>query len=205
MPPGGRGPSRPRATLVYKLIALTGIVALIGFLVFVVVRNGQPATTPAASFPQTHPSSIPVGSEAPSFTLPRLGGGANVSLATAHGEPVMINFFASWCTDCRRELGAVATVAQEVQGKVATIGIDTSDTSTSAPEKLLASARATYPVGVDRDATVANGKYAITGLPVTFFVSANGRVLGVAFGPQTVTSLEHRLVSLHLVKSPVTP
>lgn len=170
----------------FKIVAVTGVCALVGFIVFVVVH--AQGDQPARSFPQTRPSSLPVGAHAPGFSLPRLGGGPLVSLATAQGEPAIVNFFASWCTDCRQELRAVASAAAALRGGVATIGIDTSDTDGATAERLLANAGATYPVGVDPDATTASS-YRITGLPVTFLLSAKGEVLGVKFGPQTEESL----------------
>jgi thioredoxin-like negative regulator of GroEL len=54
---------------------------------------------------------------------------------------------------------------------------------------LLATAHATYPVGVDAHAKVASA-YLLSTLPVTYFVNAKGRVVGAALGAQTVTSLE---------------
>jgi cytochrome c biogenesis protein CcmG/thiol:disulfide interchange protein DsbE len=110
---------------------------------------------------------------------------------------MMLNFFASWCPDCRAELKAVATVATRRAATVAVIGIDTSDGTSGEAQKLLHSVGATYPVGVDPTAKVAQA-YRITGLPVTYFVSARGRVVGVAFGAQTDRSLDrwaHRLSS----------
>ncbi|HUA94541.1 MAG TPA: TlpA disulfide reductase family protein, partial [Acidimicrobiales bacterium] len=121
---------------------------LVGFVTYAIVGGGshRPA---ARTFPVTKPSSLPQGATAPSFTLPRLGGGAPVSGATAAGKPMMINFFASWCHDCRAELKAVATVASRTAKKVAVIGIDTSDRTPADAEKLLNAVGATYPVGVD--------------------------------------------------------
>jgi thiol-disulfide isomerase/thioredoxin len=181
---GGR--SRSDRERPFKIIALSVTAALVGFIVFVVVHahSGQPPR----SFPTTRPSSLSVGARAPDFALPRLGGGPTVSLRTGDGEPTMVNFFASWCTDCRQELRAVATVATELRGTVATIGIDTSDTKSATAERLLAGAGAAYPVGEDPGATTASD-YRITGLPVTFLVSPKDKVLGVKFGPQTERSL----------------
>lgn len=187
---------RRRSDHTFRIISIAGIVVLVGFVTYAIVRGGshQPAAT---RFPVTRPSSLRQGATAPSFTLPRLGGGAPVSQATAAGKPMMINFFASWCSDCRAELKAVATVASRTAGKVAVIGIDTSDRTPGEAQKLLGTVGATYPVGVDPTAKVAQ-RYRIAGLPVTYFVNGRDRVVGVAFGAQTDRSLErwtHRLSS----------
>jgi peroxiredoxin len=72
---------------------------------------------------------------------------------------------------------------------MAVVGVDSNDT-VAAAEAVLAKAGVTYPVGVDSDAKVATS-YLLTALPVTFFVDADGRVVHVAFGTQTLASLDH--------------
>lgn len=178
---------RRRSDRTFRIISIAGIFVLVGFVTYAIVRGND--HHPAATFPVTKPSSLRQGATAPTFTLPRLGGGTPVSRASAAGEPMMINFFASWCSHCRAELKAVATVAARTAGKVAVIGVDTSDQTPGNAQKLLSAVGATYPVGVDPTAKVAQ-EYRITGLPVTYFVSADDRVVGVAFGAQTDKSLD---------------
>jgi len=174
----------------FKFVALLVSLVLVGFIAFVVVSSHTTGhTTTPATFPPTKPSSLAPGTVAPQFSLPRLGGGPQVALASTRGRPTIVNFFASWCSHCRAELGAVATVASASSDVVSVIGVDTSDPYTKAAERLLARARATYPVGVDRSGQVAS-EYHLTGLPVTYFLDARGKVVGVAFGAQTTKSLD---------------
>jgi peroxiredoxin len=188
-----RPPSRAaRSATPFKIISVVAALALVGFIVGVVVTRSKSA---GPTFTRTQPHALAAGSRAPSFSLPRLSGGAPVSLATADGQPVVINFFASWCSNCQRELSAVAAAAHVGSGKVAFIGIDTSDTSTTAAMQLLASAGATFPVGIDTRGALAT-RYGITGLPVTFYVGSDGRIVHVSFGAQSEAELlrwEHRL------------
>jgi cytochrome c biogenesis protein CcmG, thiol:disulfide interchange protein DsbE len=185
--PSPERPLRRHSDHTFRIISIAGIFVLVGFVTYAIVSGGshRPA---AKAFPATKPSSLADGATAPSFTLPRLGGGAPVSGATAAGKPMMINFFASWCPDCRAELKAVATLASRTAKKVAVIGIDTSDRTPADAQKLLSAVGATYPVGIDPTAKLAQ-QYRITGLPVTYFVNSHDRVVGVAFGAQTDKSL----------------
>jgi peroxiredoxin len=177
---------------VFKLVALIAAVCLLGFIVFVAVRgpskNNRVAGTAALEAPP--PAVLKIGAVAPLFSLPRLDGGAPVSLAGFRGAPVILNFFASWCPHCRTELGAIAAVARQASGHITVVGVDSNDTSSSAAASLLAGAHATYPVGVDAHAKVAS-EYLLSALPVTYFLDASGRVVGAELGAQTVTSLEH--------------
>ena len=178
-----------RSDRVFKWVALVAGACLVAFVVFVVAR-GQPHGRPvsSASLASPPPSLLKNGTVGPSFTLPALDGGAPVTLAAFRGTPVMVNFFASWCPDCRRELAAVASVAKASSGRVAVVGVDANETSDAAAERQLAAAHATYPVAVDATAKVSSA-YLVQALPVTYFLNAQGQVIGSALGPQTVSSL----------------
>jgi cytochrome c biogenesis protein CcmG, thiol:disulfide interchange protein DsbE len=175
----------------FKIIVLVGAVLLLGFIVFVAVRgpSGNHHVPGTASLEVPPPAVLKAGAVAPAFSLPPLRGGAPVSLAAFRGTPVILNFFASWCPHCRAELGAIAAVARQDSGRVAVVGVDSNDTSSAAAARLVASAHATYPIGVDAHAKVAS-EFLLSALPVTYFLDAQGRVVGAALGQQSVTSLD---------------
>ena len=174
----------------FKLIALLAGLCLIGFIVYVAVRAPAKGgrSLGVAALKAAPPPVLHAGAAAPSFSLPRLGGGPPVVLSSLRGSPVIVNFFASWCPNCRSELAAIGAVADQNIGRAAVVGIDSNDGNGAAAAKILAAAHATYPVGVDTSAKVAS-EYLLTALPVTYFVSADGRILGSALGPQNVASL----------------
>jgi cytochrome c biogenesis protein CcmG, thiol:disulfide interchange protein DsbE len=185
-----------RPDRVFKGIALVSAACLVGFIVFVVVRGPtRPGQVGSSALEAAPPSLLAPGTVAPAFSLPDLRGGDSVSLSAFQGRPVVVNFFASWCRDCRAELAAVATVARQSTGRVAVLGVDSNDTSDVAAGRLLTSAHATYPVAVDAHATVAT-QYLVQALPVTYFLNATGHVVGSALGPQTVPSLERWVARL---------
>jgi thiol-disulfide isomerase/thioredoxin len=190
------GPSPKGTDRVFKWVAAVAGAALIGFVLFVVVRGPAHPSGPGTAALESPPSpTLKPGTTAPAFSLPSLGGSDAVSLASFRGRPVIINFFASWCPHCRAELEAMATVARRSAGHVAVIGVDSNESSDAAATRLLTAAHATYPVGLDNSAKVAT-QYLIDALPVSYFVNADGRVVGAAHGPQSVTSLERWVARL---------
>jgi cytochrome c biogenesis protein CcmG/thiol:disulfide interchange protein DsbE len=184
----------PRHTdRVFKWVAAAAAACLVGFVVFVIVRGPSSPSNPSgagsAALASPPPAVLKPGTIAPAFSLVSLEGGQTVNLARYLGRPVIVNFFASWCPDCRAELAAVATVARTNAPSVAVVGVDSNESSDAAAARLLAQAHATYPVGVDPKAKVATD-YLVQALPVTYFLDASGHVVGAALGPQSVTSLE---------------
>jgi cytochrome c biogenesis protein CcmG/thiol:disulfide interchange protein DsbE len=176
-----------KGELVWKWLAALAALFLIGFIAYVATR---PHNQRSVAYPVTPPATLAIGSEAPAFVLPRLGGGPPVSLAGTRGQPTIVNFFASWCRNCQAELSAFAALSAQSAGRVAIIGVDSNDSNGSAAQTLLAGAKATYPVAVDGDANVATS-YLLNALPVTYFLDSNGRVVHAAFGAQSLASLHH--------------
>jgi thiol-disulfide isomerase/thioredoxin len=119
---------------------------------------------------------------APVFRAPALNGAGEVALADYAGTPVVLNFWASWCEPCQREMPALVELAKE-RKEVQVVGLATTDE----PAKSRAFARevgADFPLGVDRRGdTIA--KFGSTGLPTTVFIDGEGRVAGTAFGELT--------------------
>jgi cytochrome c biogenesis protein CcmG, thiol:disulfide interchange protein DsbE len=64
-----------------------------------------------------------VGTTVPNIQLPSLSG-KTVSLATMHGEPIIIDFFATWCPPCQAEAEEQAKLASAYKGRVQLVLID---------------------------------------------------------------------------------
>jgi cytochrome c biogenesis protein CcmG/thiol:disulfide interchange protein DsbE len=192
---GGRHATRPDR--VFKWIAAVAAACLVGFVIFVIVRGpSRAAPVPSSSALESAPPPVlKAGTVAPAFSLPLLGGTGPIMLDSFRGKPVIVNFFASWCRDCQAELGAMATAARSAPGRVAVVGVDSNESSQAAATRMLAAAGATYPIALDARATVAS-EYLVSALPVTYFVDADGRVVGASLGPQTASSLQRWIARL---------
>ncbi len=129
------------------------------------------------------------GSPAQAFSIPSLQDPrVHVSLAGFRGRPLVLNFWASWCVPCRKEMPAIEDVARRLGASVSFVGVDTNDTR-SAALGFAAQTGVTYPLGFDPNAAVASS-YGVYGLPTTFFVSGDGRLLGRQVGAMTAVRLE---------------
>ncbi len=128
------------------------------------------------------------GKQAPAFDLAALQNpGRHVSLAAYAGKPVIVNFFASWCGPCRKETPLMARYYTSAHGTVRVIGVDTNDSRTAALT-FTKHYGVTYPVASDPAATTA-GAFGVAGLPQTFFLNAQHKIVDRVYGAVSQSAL----------------
>lgn len=133
--------------------------------------------------PRRIPSPL-LGQPAPPFTLPLFEGGS-VTAATYRGHVVVMNFWASWCAPCYEEAPELQRAWETLRGRGLTvIGINIQDRSTSARQFIRAFGQ-TFPNGEDLTGRMSID-YGVSGLPETFILDANGRVIYKHVGAITV-------------------
>ncbi len=116
--------------------------------------------------------------QAPNFTLSTLGGG-EVSLSQFRGHPVMINFWATYCAPCRREMPMLARVAKAHPGMTLLL-VDERD-DRGAAIAFIKELGITSSVPFDPDGKTGD-LYRIAGLPTTVFVRPDGSIEGRYLG-----------------------
>src|SRR5688572_2175731 len=131
-----------------------------------------------------------IGEPAPELTLPRLVGSGEVSLPGYPGDIVVINFFASWCLECRIEHDALVAASDAfADAGVQFIGVAYQDDPVDSLEFLDeegVSAATEYLVDEGSRAAVAFGVF---GIPETFFIDPEGTVVGRIIGPTDAATL----------------
>ena len=114
---------------------------------------------------------------APVFELDRLDGSGTVSLADYRGKAIVLNFWASWCAPCKEEAPELESAWQRWRNQdVVVIGVDVQDFGTDA-QRFVDRYGLTYPVLRDKHSWTW-GRYGLTGLPETWFVDREGRLVG---------------------------
>jgi cytochrome c biogenesis protein CcmG/thiol:disulfide interchange protein DsbE len=98
-----------------------------------------------------------------------------VSLEALRGRPVVLNFFASWCPPCIRELPAMQAMSERYKDKVAFVGITFNDRRDAA-KGVLERAGVNYPAAFDAESGLAVD-YAVRVMPTTFFIGADGNLV----------------------------
>jgi cytochrome c biogenesis protein CcmG, thiol:disulfide interchange protein DsbE len=154
----------------------------------------------AVSLLTSSSAAAPPAPAAPGFTVAALGAPGNVSLSQYQGKPVIVNLWASWCGPCQQETPLLAGWYKQEHGRIPLVGLDENDTTA----KALAFAHAkgvTYTLGFDPLLTVASA-FHIDGLPQTFFLNAQHRIVEHVLGPMTTADLAQ---GVSLMNASVTP
>ena len=135
-----------------------------------------------------------VGREAPAFTLAGLDGPA-LRMTDLRGQVVVVNFWASWCAECRLEQDALKTTWRRFRDSgVTVIGVNFQDTAPDARE-YVGSLGISYPIVQDTDSSTALA-YGLRGVPETFLVDQAGRISDRIIGPVSAERLAERINAL---------
>lgn len=147
------------------------------------------AVAVAVLAPKDAAEKTPAGEKAPAFTLARLDDpDETVSLGALAGRPVVLNFWATWCVPCRKELPTFSAVAQRLGSRVAFLGVNHQDGRRAALD-LQKEMGIPYPSGSDPNGRV-HAAYGLVGMPTTVFISPDGRILKRRTGELSRAELE---------------
>jgi cytochrome c biogenesis protein CcmG, thiol:disulfide interchange protein DsbE len=181
-------PRRHHSVLVFG-VAVVVIIALLALLEFTLAQRAAPP--------------LAAGS-APPFEIKTFDG-QTLSLAGLRGKPIVLNFWASWCKECRDETPYLELVWQKYREQgLMVIGVDYVDTEPEA-KAFLKQFGATYPAGPDLGTAISRA-YRITGVPESYFITREGKLLsgtdatgrpyGNWIGPIPPTALMERVSQL---------
>lgn len=129
----------------------------------------------------------------------RSADGEALSLTSLRGKVVIINFWASWCDECRAEMPAFEQLHHEfAAGGLTVVGINVGERA-SLVAHYAHDLKLTFPLVLD-----ANGKikesYGVIGLPTTFVIARDGRAVALAVGPREWNSVGKDLVTALLAE-----
>ena len=126
-------------------------------------------------------------SPAPDFSLQRFDGGS-IRLSDLEGKVVLLDFWSSWCSPCRKEAPALAQVYLEYQGRgVEFVGINIWDRQDDALDYVQRFGL-TYPAGLDNEGTILVD-YGVKGIPEKLFIDPQGNKVRKFIGPSTAEEL----------------
>ncbi|MBC8258337.1 MAG: redoxin domain-containing protein [SAR324 cluster bacterium] len=143
----------------------------------------------------TDPKKVPsplVGRFAPEFEVKALNGKGNLRLSDLKGKPVLLNFWASWCQECKIEAHVLEAFHQKYGAEtkqIVLVGIAIQDTPEKAKAFALAFGKSYFLALDDQEGNIAMD-YGIYGVPETYFIDPEGFIFYKHIGGVTSELLE---------------
>lgn len=122
--------------------------------------------------------------------------GKSARLSDFRGKPLILNFWATWCPPCQRELPWLAAIHKKFEGRgLRVAGISMDDFDNPLVREVTSQANVTYPLlfGSLENALELVGTQ---GIPVTLFIDANGKILHKSVGIANQEELETHALEL---------
>jgi peroxiredoxin len=129
------------------------------------------------------PDPVGRGSRAPAFALPERPGPGQLSLASLRGQVVLLNFWATWCEPCEREMPAIQRLHERLAPEGLRLVAVSVDDDQEAIDRFRERFRLTFPILWDPDKRVAN-TYQTYRYPETLLIGRDGVVIERYVGPR---------------------
>jgi thiol-disulfide isomerase/thioredoxin len=120
-----------------------------------------------------------VGDSAPAYAVRTLAGD---SVRVGSGQPVLLNVWATWCTSCREEMADLAALEREYAShgvRVLAVSVDVGDGTRV--RRFVEAEHLPFAVAHD-PAGVVQKRFQAVGVPETYLISGDGRLLWVQRG-----------------------
>ena len=141
------------------------------------------------------------GTKPPEFNG-RTADGRTMSLASLRGKVVLLNFWATWCLECRPEMPLFERLYREFAARgLSVLGINARE-GTVAIRGYAKELGLTFPLVLDSRGEI-NAAYGVIGLPTTFLIGRDGRAVALAVGPRDWASAPARTLIQVLLADPI--
>lgn len=157
-------------------------VLTVGVLIFAVLYSSRGETNPVSTNSSGEHETTSVGStnsasrdQAPDFSLKNLDG-STLTLSDYRGQkPVILDFFATWCPNCQRDMPRLSRWYDKYKDQVEVIGIDLRENKGKV-QKFIDSRNISFPIVLDPNGRVANS-YGIRYTNTHFLIDIDGNIV----------------------------
>ena len=134
---------------------------------------------------------ISEGVAAPDFAFTDLATGRTLKLSDLRDKPVYLNFWATWCPPCVKELPHIQAKYEQYKDKINFVAISL-DGDQEAPAQFIPSRGYTFPVGYGNEREISRA-YDVEAIPMSFIIDTNGVVKAKIVGSMDDIDLERFL------------
>ena len=176
------------------LLALS-LVTISGFDASLSTNTSSLPTTQKAMtiISKAEAAEISEGVAAPDFAFTDLATGRTLKLSDLRDKPVYLNFWATWCPPCVKELPHIQSKYEQYKDKINFVAISL-DGEQEAPAQFIPSRGYTFPVGYGNEREISRA-YNVEAIPMSFIIDTNGVVKAKIVGSMDEADLERFLQS----------
>ena len=138
-----------------------------------------------------------IGNPAPDFSL-ELMDGTKTSLAQYRGHPVLLNFWATWCTPCKEEMPMFEQYAERYSPDLVVLGVNYGETRDMA-QAFIAENAIDFPILLDPGSSTGPA-YMIRAFPTTFFIDPDGVLRSMHIGQLSEELMDQYLPTIGLAQ-----
>ncbi|MCF0192599.1 MAG: TlpA family protein disulfide reductase [Prevotella sp.] len=142
---------------------------------------------------------LQIGETAPNFTLPKYDNSGSVSLSDYKGKYVLLDFWASWCGDCRREMPIMEEAFADNKEKIEVLSVSF-DRKKEALQEYLKAHPVNYTVACDYSAwkeSAVTKAYQLAWIPTFYIIAPDGKIAGGGItGEELKAELQRIMLSI---------
>lgn len=183
------------------------VATIVGALYYVEQRRGGSSRSadgtgivalPAEKNPTGRPPSTEIGRAPPDFLL-ATPDGSTLRLSDLQGKPLLVNFWASWCTECREEMPEIVRSYNAHRGSgLVVVAVDLQENAAQV-RAFAQEFGMTFPIVIDRNGGVGDAWHIggpVQGIPSSYFIDPSGVVRARVYGPLTAETLAENLAKI---------
>jgi thiol-disulfide isomerase/thioredoxin len=179
--------------MIKRLYKTLGLILLLSLLLLTGCSvNSEGALTEKTKNNSEPKIGLGIGNQAPDFTI-TMDNGQSLKLSELKGQPVFLNFWASWCPPCKKEMPDIEKIFKE-ERKVKIIAVNIKETPMEV-RSFLNSNGFTFPIGYDPKGEISS-LYMATGIPTSYAIDRNGIIRHQIQGPLTYAQLNQWFTNL---------
>src|SRR5215467_13624884 len=185
-----------------RLAIAFSIVAALGLVAYITVRKPAPVQTTApdgSPIAMTSGKGVVISLSDHPMPVPALAlrdpENNLVSLDSAKGKVVLLNFWATWCGPCREEIPTLIALQQRYGKQVQIIGISIDTRPPAEVQEFAEQLNMNYPIAISTDA-VEQAFGGVESIPATFVVNREGQIVDRHIGSLNPQTTEQEIRSL---------
>lgn len=181
-----RKKTSPKTPTAFIILPSVGLIIIIGLILLISNASTNNDKTPASTLSSITPqptgnqsesmpqSVVEIGKPAPDFSLKNIDG-KDIYLSDFAGKPVMINFWATWCPSCEKEMPEIEKFYEnyKASGLVVLSVNATSQDNIDKVKEWIQKDQLTFPILLDESGLVT-WQYQLNGLPTSYFIDRQG-------------------------------